>query len=150
MSKYLLSIVLLTFMSIQQAQAALPQTFPDAPADAWFTPYVERVVEEGLMEGYPDGNFGSWDPINRAEFAKVVLELKDQLQEKWWEKHLYEILLVLVTIGGWMTISRKMELLSKRLERPRTPLKKPSTDQESITNKTNKNSQKHTGNWWNQ
>jgi hypothetical protein len=129
------TITVLTFIMILKAQTPPSlANFPDAPADAWFTPYVEEVVESGLMEGNPDGTFGSWEPINRAEFAKVIIDLKSQVQESWLEKHLFEILLVLITLGGWATMAFYMSKISKRpliIEQKKPPEPKPDIQKNS-------------------
>lgn len=63
------------------------------------------------MEGYPSGEFGSWDPINRAEFAKVIVTLKSQLKNHWLKDNWVEIILVLITLFGWHSILRSMRQL---------------------------------------
>lgn len=121
-----LLIVVVAFLlpaAYSQLPSAYSATFPDAPSDAWFTPYVEELVEDGIMEGYPDGRFGSWDPINRAEFAKVIVELRRQLEKPWWEEHLFEIILVVITLGGWASIALMVSRLTSKPfgETPRVP-----------------------------
>ena len=103
----LLSILLLPGLAFAEQRSH----FPDAEPDAWFTPYVEQAVREGLMEGYPDGRFGSWDAMNRAEFAKVIVTLKSQLQTHWLKDNWVEILLVIITLMGWKSILGSMRQL---------------------------------------
>lgn len=53
--------------------------FPDVAMDAWFTPYVLKAREMGIVSGYADGNFGPGDPMTRGQVAKVIVELMGQL-----------------------------------------------------------------------
>ncbi|MBH0230719.1 S8 family serine peptidase [Halobacillus yeomjeoni] len=47
------------------------QDFPDV-VGKWAEPYIEYLVDEGLMIGYPDGTFGFSKPITRAAAATVI------------------------------------------------------------------------------
>ncbi|MDF2379525.1 MAG: S-layer homology domain-containing protein [Candidatus Gracilibacteria bacterium] len=78
--------------------------FPDVKEGDWYFPFVKELFDQGLMEGYPDGRFGAWDPINRAEFAKVIVKLQDQIREPWYERHLISLVLVAINIFGWVLI----------------------------------------------
>ena len=49
------------------------QEFSDVPEDAWFAPYVERLVEYAIVEGYEDGTFRPQQHITRAEASKILL-----------------------------------------------------------------------------
>ncbi len=49
-------------------------TFPDTSKDTWYSPYVCLAVEEGIIDGYPDGTFKPGDQINFVESAKIILE----------------------------------------------------------------------------
>jgi N-acetylmuramoyl-L-alanine amidase len=55
---------------------SLPAThagyFPDVPAGAWFSPYVELLKELGITTGYSDGTFGPDLPVSRAEMAAFL------------------------------------------------------------------------------
>ena len=42
-------------------------------------PYVNIAVQEGLINGYPDGTFAPDGEITRAEFATMVLRLHDYI-----------------------------------------------------------------------
>lgn len=57
------------------ATTATPETlsFPDVPADAWFAPYVQKGLENGIVAGYPDGTFHPENTINKVESLKMVL-----------------------------------------------------------------------------
>lgn len=115
MKKLFFSI--LTTLTVLTIVTPLPSSateFPDVKPDAWFYPYVQEISEQGIMEGYPNGSFGAWDSVNRAELAKIILELKQSLQRPWWEEHLVEIILVLITLIGWTAIVAMMHRIASR------------------------------------
>lgn len=76
--------------------------FPDVVLYAWYTPYIKKAKELGLVKGYPDGTFHPEQPVNRAEAIKILLtalgfdvsadgagdeltsQYKDLLQEVWY------------------------------------------------------------------
>jgi autotransporter adhesin len=46
--------------------------FPDVPENHWAYEAVKSLGEKGLIEGYPDGNFGGDRSLSRYEFAEIV------------------------------------------------------------------------------
>ena len=46
--------------------------FPDVDKDEWYAPYIERCADEGIIEGYPDGDFKPADTVNTVEFLKML------------------------------------------------------------------------------
>jgi len=46
--------------------------FTDVPQGAWYTPFVERLFELGIVGGSDDGAFGPNEIITRAEMAVLV------------------------------------------------------------------------------
>jgi len=48
--------------------------FTDVPADEWYTPYVCYGKDNGLVEGYSDGEFKPEQDIVFAEALKITLE----------------------------------------------------------------------------
>ena len=51
------------------AQAAM---FPDVPENHWAYEYVKGLCEQGIIEGYPDGNFAGDRSMTRYEIAAVL------------------------------------------------------------------------------
>lgn len=47
-------------------------SFPDVPADAWFAPYVEEALNQGIVSGYPDGLFRPHQVVSRIEALKIT------------------------------------------------------------------------------
>lgn len=56
-----------------QTESNESSPFPDVLTNEWFTPYVLEAWEEGLVEGYPDGNFHPEETINKVESLKIAL-----------------------------------------------------------------------------
>ncbi len=50
--------------------------FSDVPQDQWFAPYVNALVAEGVINGYPDGSFHPNAPLTRAEAVKLIVTAK--------------------------------------------------------------------------
>ena len=50
-------------------QAAM---FPDVPENHWAYEYVKGLCEQGIIEGYPDGNFNGNRSMTRYEFAAML------------------------------------------------------------------------------
>jgi hypothetical protein len=53
-------------------QSALSKEFPDVPANHWAYEAVHQLASQGIIEGYPDGNFGGDRSMTRYEFATLV------------------------------------------------------------------------------
>ena len=47
------------------------KTFPDVPANHWAYKYVTTLAGNGLLEGYPDGNFDGDRTMTRYEWAAL-------------------------------------------------------------------------------
>ncbi len=45
---------------------------PDVPQGHWAYEYVRRLMELGVLEGYPDGRFRGSQPLTRYEFAVAL------------------------------------------------------------------------------
>lgn len=52
--------------------------FPDTPENHWAYDYVAAVAGNGILEGYPSGNFDGNRPMTRYEMAAVVYRLMMQ------------------------------------------------------------------------
>ncbi|CAM3331692.1 S-layer-like y domain-containing protein [Megasphaera elsdenii] len=48
------------------------QLFPDVPQNHWAYEYVAQLAGNGMIEGYPDGNFDGDRPMTRYEFAAIL------------------------------------------------------------------------------
>lgn len=72
---FLLSFALggVALVSGAVAQDSLPFTDTDTIPE-WALPEVDMLVQKGILAGNDDGTFRPGEPINRAEFAKVIVE----------------------------------------------------------------------------
>jgi len=73
MKKFLISVV--AFFSLAAVSFAVAANFPDVSEDEWYYPGVKYVATNDIMTGYPDGNFGPNDAVNRAQLATVLYRL---------------------------------------------------------------------------
>lgn len=46
--------------------------FPDVPENHWAYVYLDKLVQAGIIEGYPDGNFKGDRTMTRYEFATML------------------------------------------------------------------------------
>ena len=89
--------------------------YPDVPNDSWYAPYVQDLTEQEIFVGFPDGRFGSWESINRAEVAKVISILKAKLERNWWQDNLVEIILVLATVIAWVSVVASLRKMTHEI-----------------------------------
>lgn len=54
--------------------SALAQEFPDVPENHWAYKEIETLAKEGVVVGYPDGNFKADSLVDRAEFSTMVIK----------------------------------------------------------------------------
>lgn len=54
--------------------------FKDVPNDLYSAKAIKRAKDLGLLEGYPNGNFGPNDSLKRGDFAIVLMRLYDLLK----------------------------------------------------------------------
>lgn len=57
-------------------------SFADVAGDAWYNNAISTLTNAGLLNGYPNGNFGPNDNITRAEFAAIAVRFfTDEAEE---------------------------------------------------------------------
>jgi hypothetical protein len=63
-----------------EASLAVKPTFSDISESAWYKQYVDKLVADSTIGGYPDGTFKPNQPVTRAEFSKMLVNtsLKDK------------------------------------------------------------------------
>lgn len=70
------------------ADADVRLVYKDVIADAWYAPYVSRVIQDDVARGYKDGNgkltgeFGVGNNVTRSEILKMALEASGQNELK--------------------------------------------------------------------
>ncbi len=50
-----------------------PSVFTDVDADAWYRPYVDRLVELEIAQGYGDGTYRPKEVVTRAQMAVLLI-----------------------------------------------------------------------------
>lgn len=73
----LILTLLLTLMTGQGVFADDPMTFSDLEKDDWAYPYIEYMVKNDFISGYPDGTFKPNDPFSRAAFGTLLYKAFD-------------------------------------------------------------------------
>lgn len=74
-------VTLLQAFSVQPAPAT-GRVFKDVPLNLPFAPFIEQAATDAIVGGYtdasglPTGRFGPSDPVDRAAFAKIVLNAR--------------------------------------------------------------------------
>ncbi|MBE7380701.1 MAG: S-layer homology domain-containing protein [Leptolyngbya sp. SIO1E4] len=58
--------------------AAQQTSFSDVSASYWARPFIERLAEEDIIAGFPDGSFKPDQPVTRAQFAAIIQKAFNQ------------------------------------------------------------------------
>ncbi|GEM_PF-1070773 len=58
-----------------------PSVFSDVPDQAWYARYVNAAAQQGIIQGYADGNFHPKAQVSRAEMLKMTLHVFEALPE---------------------------------------------------------------------
>lgn len=72
MKKKLLVLSLL-LLSLSIPGCAKSVTFTDVPKDSWAAPYIYKLADRGIVNGYGDGTFGPDNTVQRCEYAKMLV-----------------------------------------------------------------------------
>jgi hypothetical protein len=83
--KRLASLVLASGLALGSmlslGRAALATPFSDVPANHWAYQYIQSLAADGIVDGYPDGQFKGDRPLTRYEMAVVIARVIAKLQE---------------------------------------------------------------------
>lgn len=64
---------------VTAAPAQAQQTnFSDVSFSYWARPFIERLAQENIIAGFPDGTFKPNQPVTRAQFAAIVQQAFSQ------------------------------------------------------------------------
>lgn len=75
----LIMIVLFSLAAILPAGA---QSFSDVPADHWSYEAINKLVQAGIVEGYPDGEYKGQRQMSRYEMAVMVGRALDRIESE--------------------------------------------------------------------
>jgi len=70
------------FINQVKTHLKTPTEFPDVPPDHWAAMAVARVVEAGIMGGYPDGNFHGQSFVTRYELASALDRVLQMIRQE--------------------------------------------------------------------
>ena len=72
--KQVADLTLLVMQTVGQGRENLDvnRLFPDVPENHWAYEYVAGLAKQGIIEGYPDGNFAGNRQMTRYEFAAML------------------------------------------------------------------------------
>ena len=56
-------------LGLENSAAALTSHFVDVSGGAWYSPYLERLADLGVVEPYEDGTFRPSEPLTRRDMA---------------------------------------------------------------------------------
>jgi hypothetical protein len=70
--KFLATSLTAAMVASAVAPAVSAASFPDVKDDNFYAPYVNQLVDAGIIEGMPNGTFGLRAKVTRAEAAKMV------------------------------------------------------------------------------
>lgn len=65
------------------AESVEESSFTDVQVSEWYTRYIEKAKELGIVNGNPDGTFAPGRDVARAEFLKMLLNTNGFKTEKW-------------------------------------------------------------------
>lgn len=58
---------------LQQTQEPSGVFFPDVPAGSPFYKSIVQAADQGIINGYENGNFGPYDSLTRGQIAKILV-----------------------------------------------------------------------------
>ena len=73
--KRLLSLIItfVLFTSLFAGTVSAAKKYPDVPDNTWYTSYVYKLAEKGIIGGYGSGKFGPLDNVLVAQMIKMVV-----------------------------------------------------------------------------
>lgn len=73
------TLILTVFSLVFAVSYAFSVTLVDVPSGHWAEDAVQKLVDSGLVEGYPDGTYKGDRPMTRYEYAMVVSRMMDKM-----------------------------------------------------------------------
>ncbi|MEM1425781.1 MAG: S-layer homology domain-containing protein [Cyanobacteria bacterium P01_H01_bin.130] len=59
-------------LAIAPVASAQTPRFPDVPTNHWAKSYIDALVNQGVIAGFPDGSFRPDAPVTRAQFSSMI------------------------------------------------------------------------------
>ena len=76
------TLILTAFLMVFAVSYAFSVTLVDVPSGHWAEDAVEKLIDSGLVEGYPDKTFKGDRPLTRYEYAMVVSRMLDKMDKE--------------------------------------------------------------------
>lgn len=67
-----------TSLLVSTPSLAQETIFPDVEPNYWAQPFIQRLAEQKIISGYPDGTFRPEQPLDRDEFAAIIRDAFNQ------------------------------------------------------------------------
>ena len=80
------TLILTVFSLVFAVSYAFSVTLVDVPSGHWAEDAVQKLVDSGLVEGYPDGTYKGDRPLTRYEYAMVVARSMDKIDQEYCKK----------------------------------------------------------------
>jgi hypothetical protein len=77
--KLAIAVVALALLALVLAPA-MAKDMPDVPFTHWAYDAVDELTDIGILQGYPDGNYGGQRTLTRYEFAEATVKLVHYLE----------------------------------------------------------------------
>ena len=81
--KKLFTLIVAVGLVIGISSFAISATLVDVPSGHWAEDAVQKLLDAGMVEGYPDGTYKGDRPITRYEYAMVVARMMDMLDKSY-------------------------------------------------------------------
>jgi hypothetical protein len=65
-------------LAIAPPATAQSTQFSDVSFSYWARPFIEKLAEQNIIKGFPDGSFKPDEPVTRAQFAAIVRQAFSQ------------------------------------------------------------------------
>lgn len=90
-----LTVLVVTLLAVGMTTTALAAElkFPDVPENHWAHQTIDEMTEKKIIDGYPNGNFGPDDELNRGQWLTLVArtwladEIDDSITGAWHAKY---------------------------------------------------------------
>ena len=77
-----LMVIIMGIPPMSSSVGATPNGFSDLPTTHWAHMDIMRLVERGVISGFPDGTYRPEEPVTREQFAALVIRLLEEPAEE--------------------------------------------------------------------
>ena len=73
MKRKIIAGMILFVMCISMCMTCFAASFSDLSEEHWAYENITKLVDEGVINGYPDGTYRPESTVSRAEFLKLIM-----------------------------------------------------------------------------